>query len=91
MSKSEEEALIPVVANAGTRHTMMRFLSYIGGCQMVSVTDTIRAVRREHSILGARDPHLTDMLAGVAVLLDLDVDLNGGAALCGHWSADGLA
>jgi len=73
---------------------MMRFLGHDGGSQMVSATDAIRAVRREHPSLGASDLHLTDMIAGTAIMLDLDVELDDGAqqtALFDRWSPDGVA
>lgn len=82
------------IANERARETVMRFLAHEGGRQMVSATDAIRAVRREHPVLGASDPHLTDMIAGTAIMLDLDMELGSGmaqTALFDRWSADGVA
>lgn len=55
------------------RHVLAGFLRQANGPRMVSATDAIAHLRDRISFLTISDRHLADIVAGVAIVLGLDV------------------
>lgn len=70
------------------RDAVVTYLRRKDGRQMVTTSDAIRHVRGSFPSLATSDRRLTDMVAGAAIVLGLDVELDGGSgreALFDRW------
>ena len=62
------------------RGSLSTYLANRNGSRMVTVADAIGHVRKTFPSLSASDSHLTDMIAGQAIILGLGVELDSGSA-----------
>lgn len=60
------------------RDAVVRYLSRKDGRQMVTTSDAIRHLRGNFPMLVTSDRELTDIIAGAAISLGLNVELDGG-------------
>ena len=60
------------------RNAVVSYLSRKDGRQMVTTSDAIRHLRGNFPMLATSDRKLTDIVAGAAIALGLNVELDGG-------------
>ena len=73
--------------SAEMRKTVASYLSNRDGSQMVTMSEAIGHLRARHPSLAASDRRLTDVVAGQAIILGLDIELDRDSiAAVDRWS-----
>lgn len=73
---------------AEVRKTVANYLSIRDGSQMVTMSQAIGHLRARYPSLAASDRRLTDVVAGQAIILGLNIELDGDSTTAvDRWSA----